>query len=191
MLEQLFTSKTRIRILSLLMFNQDKEYHLRGIARLIGISPKYVGKELEKLLKINLVNRYERGNMNIFSINKSNIILNELRQIFLKTDYLGELIRKELKDRVKYAFIYGSFAKGEENESSDIDLFVIGGMKEDDLIRIIQKLEKTTNREINYALWSENTFNQRAKSHHLLKTIKKSKIIMLIGNETELKQSIG
>ncbi len=190
MLEQLFTSKTRIKILSLLMFNQDKEYHLREIARLINVSPKYVGKELEKLLKINLVNRYEKGNMHIYSINKENIILNELRQIFIKTDYLGELIRKELKDKVKYAFIYGSFAKGEETESSDIDLFVIGNMKEDDLIKIIQKLEKTTNREINYVLWNENTFKQRAKSHHLLKTIKKSKIIMLIGDENEFKQSI-
>jgi len=58
------------------------------------------------------------------------------------------------------------------------------------LIKIIQKLERTTNREINYVLWSENTFKQRAKSHHLLKTIKKSKLIMLIGNESELKQSI-
>jgi predicted nucleotidyltransferase len=190
MLEQLFTSKTRIRILSLLMFNQDKEYHLREIGRLINISPKYVGKELEKLLKINLVNRYEKGNMNIFSINKGNIILNELKQIFIKTDYLGELIRKELIGKVKYAFIYGSFAKGEETKSSDIDLFVIGDMKEDNLIKIIQKLERTTNREINYVLWSENTFKQRAKSHHLLKTIKKSKLIMLIGNESELKQSI-
>ena len=172
------------------MFNQDKEYHLRGIARLIKVSPKYVGKELEKLLKINLVNKYGKGNMNIYSINKNNIILNELKQIFVKTDYLGELIRRELKDKVKYAFIYGSFAKGEETESSDIDLFVVGDMKEDDLIGIIQKLEKTTNREINYVLWSENTFKQRAKSHHLLKTIKKSKIIMLIGEENEFRKSI-
>jgi len=191
MLEQLFTSKTRIRILSLLMFNQDREYHLREIGRLINISPKYVGKELEKLLKINLVNRYQKGNMNIFSINKNNIILNELKQIFIKTDYIGELIMKELIGKAKYVFIFGSFAIGEETKGSDIDLFVIGDMKEDDLIKLIQKLEGTIDREINYILWNENTFKQRAKSHHLLNTIKKSKIIMLIGNESELRQSIG
>src|SRR3989338_3701132 len=190
MLEQLITSKTRIRILTLLMFNRDKEYHLREIARLIDISPKYVGKELEKLLKINLVNKYEKGNLNIYSINKKSIILNELRQMFIKTDYLGEIIKKELEDKVKYAFIYGSFAKGEETEASDIDLFVIGDMKEDDLIRAIQKLEETTGREINYVLWNEKTFKQRAQNHHLLKTIKKSEIIMLIGDENEFKRSI-
>lgn len=191
MLEQLFTSKTRIRILSLLMFNQDKEYHLREIARLINVSPKHVGKELEKLMKINLVTRYEKGNMSIYSIKKNNIILNELKQIFIKTDYLGEIIRKELKGNIKYAFIYGSFAKGEETENSDIDLFVIGDIREDDLIKIIQTLEKRMGREINYVLWNENTFKQRAKSHHLLKTIKMSKIVMLAGNEHEFKKSIG
>ena len=63
-------------------------------------------------------------------------------------------------------------------------------MKEDDLIKVIQKLERTTNREINYILWSENTFKQRAKNHHLLKTIKKDKIIMLIGDENEFRKSI-
>lgn len=191
MLEQLFTSKTRIKILSLLMFNQDQEYHLREIGRIIHVSPKYAGIELEKLLKVKLVNKYERGNLNIFSINKDNIILHDLRQIFIKTDYIGELIRKELTDKVTYAFIYGSFAKGEETKSSDIDLFVIGGIQEDELIKIIQKLEKGIGREINYVLWNDPTFKQRAKSSHLLKTIKKSKIIMLIGNEHELKQSIG
>lgn len=190
MLERLFTSKTRIKILSLLMFNQDKEYHLRGIARIIKVSPIYASKELENLSKLNFINKSRKGNLNLYSINKTNIILNELRQIFIKTDYLGEMIRKKLEGKVKYAFIYGSFAKGEETEKSDIDLFVIGEMKEDDLIKIIQKLEENTGREINYVLWNERIFNQRAKNHHLLKTIKKTRIIMLIGNEDEFKHTI-
>ncbi len=190
MLERLFTSKTRIKILTLLMFNQDREYHLREIARLIKTSPIYAAKELDNLAKLNLVKKSKKANLNIYSVNRECIFLNELKQIFIKTDYLGELIKKELKNRVKYTFIYGSFAEGVETESSDIDLFIISEMKEDDLIKIIQKLEKTTDREINYILWNERTFNQRAKDHHLLKTIKKSRIIMLIGDENEFKKQI-
>ena len=100
------------------------------------------------------------------------------------------MLKKELKNKAKYCFIYGSFAKGEETGSSDIDLFIVSEIKEDKLIKIIQKLEKAIHREINYVLWNENTFSQKAKSHHLLKTIKKSKIIMLIGNENEFKKQI-
>ena len=190
MLERLFTSKTRIRALNLLMFNQDKEYHLREIARFINISPVYIAKELDNLAKLNLVKKSKKANLNIYSINKECIFLNELKQIFLKTHYFAELLKKELKNKAKYCFIYGSFARGEETGSSDIDLFIVSEIKEDKLIKIIQKLEKAIHREINYVLWNENTFSQRAKSHHLLKTIKKSKIIMLIGDENEFKKQI-
>src|SRR3989338_8198966 len=137
MLKSLFTSKTRVRILNLLIFNQDKDYHLRELSRIVGISPIYAGKELSNLLKLGLVNKSRKGNLSIYSINQFSPILNELRQIFIKTDYLGELIKSHLKDKAKYVFIYGSFARGEEAQSSDIDLFVIGEIKEDELISII------------------------------------------------------
>ncbi|MFH1408384.1 MAG: nucleotidyltransferase domain-containing protein [Nanoarchaeota archaeon] len=100
------------------------------------------------------------------------------------------MIKNELKDKVTYCFIYGSFAKGTEQRSSDIDLFVVSEIKEDELIHIIQKLEHTVKREINYVLWNSKTFNQRAENHHLLKNIKESNIIMLIGNEDEFRRQI-
>ena len=190
MLEALFTSHTRIKILSLLMFHPDKEYHLREIARIIQASPRYVSKELEKLLRINLVHTYAKGNLTIYAINRNNSILPELRAIFLKTDFIGTLIKNKLKGKATYAFLYGSFAQGEETEQSDIDLFVIGTIKEDELIRIIQNIEKKVSREVNYVLWSEHLFRQRAQSHHLLQTIKKSKIIMLVGEEHEFRKAI-
>lgn len=173
------------------MFNQDREYHLRGIARLTSISPIYAAKELNNLTKLNLVKKSKKANLSIYSINRKCILLNELKQIFLKTDYFGELVKKEIKNKASYCFIYGSFAKGIETESSDIDLFLVSEIKENELIKIIQRLEKTIPREINYVLWNKKTFDQRAsKGNHLLRTIKKGKVIMLIGDENEFKKQI-
>jgi predicted nucleotidyltransferase len=192
MLERLFTSSTRTEILKLLIFNQDKQYHLRGIARQISHSPIYVSKELANLKALNLVQEEEKGNLRLFQINKDCVILTELRNLFFKTDYIGELIRKELAGKVKkqYAFIYGSFAQGVEKSSSDIDLFVIGDTKEDELIQILQKLESQVEREINYVLWTENVLNERANGHHLLNSIKDNKLIMLVGDEDEFRAKI-
>ena len=61
MLERLFTSKTRIKLLNLLFFNQDKEYHLREIARIIKTSPTYVSKELENLINLNIVTKLKKA----------------------------------------------------------------------------------------------------------------------------------
>lgn len=190
MLRVLFTSETRIKLLAQLIFGLNKEYHLRELGRMIKANPMQVGRELKKLEKINLVRKYRRGNMNIYSLNRKNIILDEIKRIFMKTDYLGELIRKELGGKADFAFIYGSFAKGEESNSSDIDLFVIGNVDEDELINIIHKLEKKTSREINYVLWSNETFMKRASGHHLLRSIKETGLIMIIGDEDELRKSI-
>lgn len=191
MLEHLITSKTRVKILKLLMFNQEKDYHLREISRLVSTSPIYAAKELDNLTKVNLVKKSKKANLNIYSINKECIFLSEFKQIFLKTDYFEELIKKEINNKAKYCFIYGSFARGEETESSDIDIFLVSEMKEDELIKVIQGLEKITKREINYILWNEKTFAQRAANgHHLLREIKKNKVIMLVGNENEFKKQI-
>ncbi|MFH1588134.1 MAG: nucleotidyltransferase domain-containing protein [Candidatus Diapherotrites archaeon] len=190
MLVKLFSSNSRTKLLSLFLFGSGKEFHLREIAGLIEVTPIYVSKELSNLVDLGILNNSRRANLSIYSLNEKCIFLNELKELFIKTDFLGELIKKELQGKADYCFIFGSFAKGIESDSSDIDLFVVSEMNEDDLIRLIQKLEKRVKREINYVLWKKKTFLNKAKDNALLKTIKKGKIIMLIGDEDEFRKQI-
>jgi len=191
MLEKLFTSKTRIRILELLIFNPDREFHLREISRKIKITPIYVRRELQNLKELNLVLESKKGNLSLFRINRNSPIFTELKNIFMKTEYFGELIKKSLKKlKIDFAFIFGSFAKGIESKDSDIDLFVVGDVKEDELLNIIQKIENKTGREINYVLWKKSLFMKRAKKHHLLNEIAENPVIMLVGDEDELRKII-
>jgi len=192
MLEKLFTSKTRTGILKILLFNPGKEFHLRELSREVSITPIYVKKELDNLRELNLVFSSKKGNLNIYQINKNSPLFSELKSIFLKTEFLAEIIKESVKKlKVDFVFIYGSFAKGVESEESDIDLFVVGNIKEDKLVGIIQSIEKKVKREINYILWSKDLFVKRAKKHHLLNEIAKNPIIMLIGKENELRKIIG
>ncbi len=190
MLNKLFTSKTRVELLSLLLFNDDRDYHLRKIAKVINAHPSIVSIELENLLTIGIVTKKKKANLLLYSIDKKCVFLNDLKNIFIKTDYFGTLIKKELTANVKYCLIYGSFAKGTENSNSDIDLLIVSEMKEDIVLKIIQKIEDSTNREINFVLWNEKTFKTKAKDNHLLKTINQSNIIMLMGDENEFRHQI-
>ena len=105
---------------------------------------------------------------------------------------LDEIIAKDLsEEKIKYALIYGSFAKGTESQSSDIDLLVIGDVNENTLLRSISKTERTIGREINYLLWKENEFMERVeKKIPLMKEISKTRIIMIVGDEDEFKRLI-
>lgn len=192
MIEKLFTSTTRTRILKLLLLNPDKEFHLRELAREIGITPVYVNKELQNLKDLNLVLCSRKGNLSIFQINRGSLIFPELKNIFLKTEIFVEIIKESVKKlKIEFAFIYGSFAKGIESKESDIDLFVAGSIHEDELGRIIHKIEKRIKREVNYILWRVELFLRRAKKHHLLNEIAKNPVIMLVGDENELRTIIG
>ncbi len=193
MLEKLLTSKTRVKILELLILNADSEFYLRETAKRVGISPAYVKKELKNLQELNLILQRKRGNMILFKINKNSPIFEELKSIFLKTESLGDFIRKNLRElgEIKYALIYGSFAKGVESKESDIDLLIIGTVREEELIKVIRKIEGKMGREINYIIWSESEFKEKAnKKHHLLMDIIKNPVINLIGDINEFRKVI-
>ena len=81
-LQALFTSKTRIKILTLLFTN--KQYHLREISRRIKTTPIYVSKELSNLEKLDLVKKEKLANLTLYSINDNSKITEDLRSIFKK-----------------------------------------------------------------------------------------------------------
>ncbi len=191
MLEKLFVSKTRVEILGLLIFSPKKEHHLRGIAKSLGMSAPRVKAELAKLESAGLVRKRHEGNLLLFSMNTESPIYEDMKRIFLKTEYLGNLIREELPGDGKtiYALIYGSFASGREMENSDIDLLIVGSVKEDSILRAIMEVEKRTGREINYIIWTEEEFREKAEQgNSLLRNIIRNPVIMLMGDESEFRK---
>jgi predicted nucleotidyltransferase len=128
----------------------------------------------------------------LYSINKKSVIYDELKRIFLKYEFLDELLASKLRaERVKYALIYGSFAKGVEGERSDIDLLVVGDIAEDKLLKAVNEVERRTGREVNYNLWTEKELGDKVRDQiPLLREIAKTPVIMIIGEENEFKRVI-
>jgi predicted nucleotidyltransferase len=190
MLEELFSSKARIEILKLFLFNPETRYYMRQISKLSEQSIRGVQREIEKLKKIGLLEESIEGNRNYYQVNKNCAIYEELKRIFLKTVGFGETLRKHLertKD-IKIAFIYGSFARGEENASSDIDLLVIGSISAKKLSGLLSKPKKELGREVNYAVYSIQECRKRIREKdHFLKEVLGKEKIFLIGNDEELK----
>jgi predicted nucleotidyltransferase len=192
MLERLFTSTTRVNILEEFLLNPGNEYHIRELARIVEATPIYVQKELKNLESLGLLGSRKKGNMVLYKLRTKSPIAEDLKRIFLKTESIGQAIMKELDTgKIKFAFIFGSFAKGVEAPTSDVDVLIVGDVNEDDVLRSISKTERRIGREINFMLWTEKEFFEKAeKKIPLIKEISKTPIIMIVGDEDELKRSI-
>ena len=61
----------------------------------------------------------------IFALNKQNPVYEEIKNIIQKTEGVVKLLKDAVEGvkGVRVAFIYGSLAKGEERQDSDIDIF--------------------------------------------------------------------
>jgi predicted nucleotidyltransferase len=99
-------------------------------------------------------------------------------------------LKKSKKD-LTYAFIYGSYARGRENSTSDIDLMVIGDISSRKLSSILAKPKNSLGREINYVVYTEKEFKQKAqRKNHFITSILNKEKIFLIGTQDELKKFI-
>lgn len=192
-IDKLFGSKTRVLILSKLVMNANSSLYIRQLSKELGLTFSVVYKEIENLKNLGLVTEERKGKLRLFTINKNSIIYDELRKLLLKTTALGQKLKSSLPElkKTKYALIYGSVARGEELETSDVDLLIIGDISEENLIAGIRKVEEEIGREINYILWSEKEFERRAKTkHHLLTEIADNPIIALVGDVNEFKRTV-
>jgi len=191
MVGKLFASKTRTDLLTLFFMNSGKEFYMRELSRGLDVNVNAVRRELKNLKELAIIKEKRKGNLILYTVNKNSPIYKELKGMVLKTSGLGEFLKERLeKMDLEFALVYGSFARGEETERSDVDILIVGRVDEDEFVKIINDFEKRIRREINYIIWSEKEFRRKAREkHHLLHEILKSPFIMLIGDENEFRRA--
>jgi len=193
MLQKLFSSRVRVEILSAFLMNPERELYVREVERLTGEDYKNVSMELRNLEEIGLLSSRNEGNLKYFSLNKEFVIYEELKSIFMKTKGAVGILREAVstKRHIDYAFIYGSFATGEERAESDIDVMVIGEISLEEVLRLIRGPEEKLSREINVSLYDLQEMRKRVKDRNpfIMEVLEGSKI-MLVGDEDELRRVI-
>ncbi|HZW04787.1 MAG TPA: nucleotidyltransferase domain-containing protein [Anaerolineaceae bacterium] len=146
-------------------------------------------KELARLERMGILSSESVGNTKAYRVNPACPIAPELRSIVLKTAGVGDAIRRELAEThgVKAAFIYGSYASGQADERSDLDLLVIGEVDLPRFASLIAGLEKQLNRPINYVIASQQEWNEKlARKDSFATNVTRSPKIPLIGEDDAL-----
>ena len=125
----IFRSQSLMRTFGFLALHPDGEYGAAEIAQVVGVTRPAIVSALGYLEQDGLVTKRSVGKKRLFRIKTDAPYYPELRSIALKTLGGIETIAKEIQadPDVRFAAVFGSFARGEEGPQSDIDvLFVIG-----------------------------------------------------------------
>jgi len=190
MLEYLFGSQLRAKLIGLLMTHADEKYFVRQLAELIHEDPTNVSRELTRLAKSGILISYQMGREKYYQANKSSSIFEELRSLAVKTSGLADVLRtalNPLSGQLRAAFIYGSFASGRDTAASDVDVMVIGDAPFKDVVQVLYKAQSSLNREVNPTVYPAREFSDKiTKGHQFITDVVKGKKIFLIGDEHEL-----
>ncbi len=185
MLQKLFISKHRINLIYFFLF-EAKEHHLREISKMLNIPVSAVKKEIDNLLLLGVIK--VKGKQ--FSLNKNCSFVEDLKNLFVKTDFAVYPLKKILiSNKIEYILIFGSFANAKASGESDIDLLVVGDIKLSDVVRQLQSVENKIKREINPVVWTLSNLRKEKKSG-FIKDVFKKNIIMIKGDENELRQIV-
>ena len=186
MLESLFSSRVRAKVLASFFLQPGENHNAWELAHKLKENYSAVWKELVLLERLGVLTSAHRGNSKDYMEDKSCPIAPELRSIVLKTEGAGMVIKRRLKEMgsAKEAFIYGSYASGEADASSDLDLMIIGEINLKQLATDINQIEKELDRPINYVIYSEKEWNEKAAvSDPFWENVTKAPKLMLLGGE--------
>jgi len=165
MLEKLFTSRSRSKIITLFMLNPNEDMYVREITNKVQENINSVRRELSNLEDMGLLVSRKTGNLKYYSVNQDFPIYPELYGMVMKTEGVSHLLTENVKDlgQIELAFIFGSFASLQAGPESDVDLLLVGNIDENLLIQKLAALERKLSREINYVLLSKDEYQERLK----------------------------
>lgn len=183
--------KNQAALLNLFFTNPERSFYMQEIGRILGKKPGTFQRTINNMVSEGMLISQHKANARFFQVNTKYPIYKELKSIVFKTVGVQGILREVLDEigDVRFAFIYGSYAKAKETSFSDVDLVVIGNTDEDKLIKELDTLENKFQREINYKLYTFKKFMKEIEEEEpFLLEIMRDKKIMLIGNENELRK---
>ncbi|MDO8617707.1 MAG: winged helix-turn-helix domain-containing protein [Candidatus Uhrbacteria bacterium] len=170
MLEHLFGSRTRVKLLSLFLRHPDQSLFVREITRLIGTQINAVRRELANLVRLGLLEevvvkkgdeRTQGLKRKYYQIHPKFPLLTELSSLVLRSQILLERkLDKEILQMgdVYYLAFLGSFLG---TTPAPVDLFIIGEINKKTLNKLMAASEQELGFEINFSLMTPEEYIYR------------------------------
>jgi hypothetical protein len=186
MVDQLFGSKTRVKLLQLFFSNPNRSFYVREITRKIDEQINSVRRELSNLLSIGIIKSNADNNRLYYEVDQEYEYYPPLAMIFggqkiaaPAPDQTSKKAAKELPEapviadvipehplakairgtgHVELAFLTGQFTR---DDLSGIDILIVGDTNQTKVENLIDELEQTEKKELRYTVMPMDTYKYR------------------------------
>lgn len=187
MVEQLFGSKTRVKLLKLFYGNPNRPFYVREITRKIDEQINSVRRELSNLLSIGIISSSTNNNRLYYEVRQDYEYYGPLLAIFGASEHEET---SEISDQadsgastdlttlgnIEIALYTGQFTR---DDRSGVDFVVVGDVNPTKVSKYVAEIEKQEGKEIRYAVMSVDEFNYRRKINDRF-------ISMLLGSKMQV-----
>ena len=162
-----------LRVLEVFFTNPSKEHYLMEISRTTKIAHTSVKKSLSELIKHRIIKQeLQKKGKRKFPVYKAKIdykVFRKYKALYNLTSLLESGLINLLEEKLtpKSIVIFGSYTRGEDNEESDIDIFVETIEEKID----VSVFEKKLNRKIQLHFKEDFTNYQKELKNNIINGI--------------------
>ena len=160
-LDNIFSGKIRIALLTKLLLNPASKVYLRGLERDLGVSSNTVRTELNKLQDMHLIEAQEDSEntkVKNYVVNQGHPMFNTLRGIIMQFVGLDQIVDQIIKKlgNLDQVYLTGDLAEGKN--SPFVDLVIVGEVDKPYLYQLIEKAEPLVQKKIRVGVYNCGEF---------------------------------
>ena len=123
----MLTKDNNYKVIGLFFASPEKEFHIRQISRMTGLSAPGVAKIVSRLKKEGLLSSRKNGMVqDVFAAKTGKFLLLKECHNFLSLHESGLVgFLRDSYEEPEAIILFGSFAKGEDTSKSDVDIAII------------------------------------------------------------------
>ena len=159
MLKKLFTSNTRIKLLTVFLMNPGEEYFIRELTRKLDEQINSVRRELDNLKQLGFLKSKVKNRKKYYVVNTNFIFHEELKGIISKALSSNDSVIKKISKMgdIKVLALSGVFVN---KDTESIDMLIVGDVEREILKNYINN-DIQTKRPIKFTIMTEEDYKYR------------------------------
>ena len=173
MLEQLFGSKTRVKLLHIFFHSPERPFYVRELARLVEGQLNAIRRELANLEQVGLImpvaidavevpKGVGTGRSKYYKLDASCLLYMEMKSLLFKAQMLYELelidLLKAKAGKIKALLFTGCFTDAKDAET---DILLVGEIRPLLVARLIAEFEKKLGKSLRYTIMTQKEWHDR------------------------------